>query len=241
MRAVNLLPAADRAQVIKPPPPGASQMLLVGLGVLVLAMLVVVFSHNQANNRKEEIAKLNAETQAAQQRSSSLGSFGQFAQIKETRVKSVGELAKTRFDWERLMREMALVLPKGTWLSSMNASGAGASDEAGGTSPTSAPTQAGTPSAEIVGCAKSQSRVAETMVRLRNLHRAEDVTLAESTGPPKDTGGSPAASSSAPAAAGGDAGCGSNFRFTATVTFTATPEREAAGPKGVSGRLGGGS
>lgn len=245
MRAVNLLPQGDRAQAVGPAPAGSSQVLLGGLAVLVLAMLVLVFSQNQVTDRKQEIAKLTAEQQAAQQRSSSLGSFGQFAEIKQTRVKSISDLAKTRFDWERLMRELALVLPKGTWISSVNASSSGTLDPASGPSPTAAPTDAGGgPSAKIVGCAKSQSRVAETMVRLESLYRAEDVTLAESTGPEDSAAAATAPDSgttSGGEAAGGEASCGKNYRFTATVAFRADGKREAPGRRGVPSSLGGGS
>jgi len=240
MRAVNLLPPTDRTQVAKPAPAGSSQLFLGILAVAVLAMLIVVFSQNQITSKKEEVAKLNAETQEAQQESSSLGSFGQFAEIKKTRVESIGELAKTRFDWERLMREMALVLPKDTWISSVNASSTGQTDPAGGASPTSAATTSGTPAAEIVGCSKTQSRVAETMVRLKNLYRADDVTLKESTGPEDDGSASSASSSSATSGSEGGS-CGTYYRFTATVTFSTAATKEAPARKSVPSRLGGGS
>jgi len=94
-----------------------------------------------------------------------------------------------------------------------------------------------------VGCAKTQSKVAETMVRLRNLHRVEDVELTDSTRPPKASA-SGATGSSAPAAGptGTGTGCGKRYAFDANVTFAAPAAAGQGEPKKrVPTVLGGGS
>ena len=40
-----------------------------------------------------------------------LGSFTNFAAIKDQRLASVVTTAQTRFDWERLMREVSMIMP----------------------------------------------------------------------------------------------------------------------------------
>ena len=39
-----------------------------------------------------------------------------------TRLQSVSEVAATRFDWERFMRELAHIMPEGSWMQSADAS-----------------------------------------------------------------------------------------------------------------------
>lgn len=256
MRAVNLLPERDRVRGPATVPAGSSRVVLGVLGALLLAVLVMVFTQNKITGNKADIAQAQQEQQQAEQRSAQLGSFGQFSQIKATRVSSISALAKSRFDYERLMRELALVLPQGTSITEVNASTTGAPDGAAGAAPAPAPAPASGastattstgaaatgPSVKIVGCAKTQSAVAETMVRLRNLDRADDVQLTDSSRAAEASGSSGAAPTSD--AGSGGAGCGKHYAFDATVTFAAGPV--AADGKGeqatrVPTTLGGGS
>ena len=246
MRPVNLLPEGERAR--RPAAGGsgnASYVVLGVLGALLIGVVVLVLTQNQINSRTTEIARAEQQKAAAEERVERLGAFGDFTAIKETRVRSISELAKSRFDWERLMRELSLVLPQGTSLSEVTASttgvgGAGAApDPAAETSETAAP--AG-PAITLIGCSKSQELVAVMLVRLRKLHRATDVELSESAKadtPGASEGG--ASSSTDSAAVGGTEQC-TEFTFTATVAFAPAP---AGGPESENRRvpavLGGGS
>ena len=234
MRAVNLLPVGERARGPAKVPDRASHIVLGVLGGLVLAVLVVVVTQNQITDRSRQIAEAKQETETAEQRSASLGAFGEFAEIKRTRVQSVSELAKARFDYERLMRELALVLPKDTWVTTATAASTAPED---GTAPAAGTTTAPAggaapsgPSLKLGGCAKTQSKVAETMVRLRNMHRAEDVTLVDSTRPAGPAAGAGAPSSSSSSSSSGSTsgatgeGCGDAFVFNVTIAFAATPD-----------------
>ena len=83
------------------------------------------------------------------------------------------------------MRELARVMPEGSWLQAADASVLGdptAADQRRG-GPHRATTPVG-PYASFVGCTPDQSDVARIMVRLRNIHRVEDVKLKESTQEP---------------------------------------------------------
>ena len=250
MRAVNLLPTGERARHTAPAPGGAGHILLGVLGALLVAVLAVVFTQNQITDRRTEIARAKLEQQQAEQRATKLGGFAQFAQIKQTRVQSVSDLAKSRFDWERFMRELALVLPSGTWITEANAAssglpeGAAASGAPSSTPPASAPgtdpASAG-PSVNLVGCARTQRTVAATMVRLRRLYRAEEVKLADSSTAAE-------AASSAGTGATTDSGsssdgCGKRYKFDIAVSFSAAPPDAPQGERGddVPVRLGGGA
>src|SRR5688500_4216716 len=128
---------------------------------------------------------------------------------------SVAGVAGTRFDWERLMREVALIMPEGSWLQSADASTAGAAESADGAAPT---TGAGGPSATLTGCTPQQSDVARMMGRMRQMHRVTDVTLNSSS---QEGTKQPATLDS----------CGSLYQFDLTVNFSPT-EPVSAAPRG---------
>jgi hypothetical protein len=183
------------------------------------------------------------EAQAAQK-----GNFSDFAAIAQTRMQSVAGVAANRFDWERFMRELARVMPAGSWLQGADASMTGETAATGTTAapaPTSAPaapaatpapatgtTAPGSPSANLVGCTPTQSDAARLMVRLRQLHRVADVELGSSTKEEMDSTTAASVES-----------CGDAYKFDVTLKFTpATPGSEA--PRGethVPASLGGGS
>ena len=227
MRPVNLLPAGDRRRRPVEVSSHASYIVLGVLAVLLLAVVTVVMTQNQITSNRADIARAQQETQAAQARVAALGPFGQFSQVKQTRLQSVTGISSARFDWERLMRELALVLPEDVWIIEANASATGVA-EAGAPAD---PAAAAKPNVKLVGCAPSQPAVAEVMVRLRNLHRADEVQLAESAEPGAGEG------------AGTAEGCGDGFRFDVTVNFSPAPAPEAQGERGngVPAKLGGGA
>jgi len=245
MRPVNLLPDDLRPRKTSGAMRGSSYAVVGVLAALFLMAVVYVLSANTVNSHKTDIAQVEQETQEAEARAAALAPYQQFAQIKATRVASVTQLASQRFDWERMMREVALVLPAGTSLTELNAATAGATPAAGGASvPTPAdPAQAtaGGPSLQVKGCAERQPDVATLMVRLRGLYRAADVTLTESTkqATTSSTGATPGAVSSD--AATGSAGCpGDTYQFDMNVSFAPTDlgEREKLQ---APARLGGGA
>ena len=235
MRPVNLLPDDLRPRQASGALSGSAYAVVGVLAVLLLMAVGYVMSANQANSRKSEIAEVRQETADAEAQAASLAPYANFAQIKATRIESVKSLAGLRFDWERLMREVALVLPDGTSLTDLAASTTGAADT-GGTPPTDAAAAAVSPSLNLKGCAERQPDVATLMVRLRRLHRAADVSLTESSQQDASGGGA------APAAV--DSGTGSEgcppdtYLFDLTVTFEPLDVEQA---KPVPARLGGGA
>jgi hypothetical protein len=97
------------------------------------------------------------------------------------------------------------------------------------------------PTLKLQGCARDQSQVAVTLVRLRELQGATDVSLDHSTRGEEGTATAPAAA--AGSSAGGDSGCGTtagkpNYSFEADVTFAPA---SAAQPATAPNRLGGGA
>jgi Tfp pilus assembly protein PilN len=234
MRPVNLVPQDQRRRT---PSEGSGKgaHAVLGLLAVLLAMAVLyVLTANNVTERESQAEAARTEADQLEAQAADKGSFTDFAEIAQTRTASVAAVASTRFDWERLMRELSRVMPEGSWLTSASASVTGAPDAASNPAAAgtpAAPTAAGTPSASLVGCTPKHSDVARMMVRLRQLHRVADVELKQSS---RDDEADTAAAIDS---------CGRNTGFDLILTFSPTsPVAEA--PRGetrVPASLGGGS
>lgn len=226
MRPVNLIPESERRR--KPEGEGnSSYAVLAVLGAVLLMTLTYVFVANQATSRSNDAAEASAEADRLEARAAELGSFGDFAAIKQTRIASVQQIAASRFDWERLIRELARVLPDGSWLHAVDASttGDGVDTAAAATDGTAAVG----PQAHLTGCTPRQPDTAQLLLRLGRMHRVEDVVLGNST---REQGGARPTLDS----------CGRLYQFDVTVSFAPTVVEEApAGEPSVPASLGGGS
>ncbi len=225
MKPVNLLPDQYRPHVVGGQS-GSAYVVLGVLGVLLVMVVGYVFATNSVNEKESKTTVAKQEAKRLEAQVKDLGAFGDFSQVKETRIASVRELAKGRFDWERFMRELGLILPEDSWLRGADASVTGDLEGGNGTQSGEA---SGEPLARLTGCTRRQADVATLMLRLGKLHRVSDVTLNESKR--DDSGGD----------AGADS-CGSYYAFDVTVAFLAAVKDETPpGATGVPATLGGGS
>ncbi|HEY7454393.1 MAG TPA: hypothetical protein VH683_07505 [Thermoleophilaceae bacterium] len=228
MKAVNLIPTDQRRARPTGERAGSGYIALGVLAVLLVMAVFYVMTSNSANESKTQAAEARNEADALEAKAAALDSFTNFASIKDQRLAAVMAAAETRFDWERLMREVSRVMPTGSWLQTTEASVLG--DPSAVTSPADA-AEAGplAPSATFVGCTHKQSEVAKILVRLRAMHRVEDVELNESL---REASSSDVTVDS----------CGSLYKFDVTVTFApADPPEAPRGAGSVPASLGGGS
>jgi Tfp pilus assembly protein PilN len=250
---VNLLPTKHRPRTPTGGQQGSAYVLIGVLGALLVLVLFYVLTVNGVNTRKDQVARAKAETAELQAKAGELSAYGNFVAVKEERVSSVKQLADGRIDWERLTRGLARLLPNNVWLVSASASAtgdpstSGAAPSSGGPSTSSDSAATAGPKVALVGCAPSHAAVAVTLVRLRELPGATDVTLNQITRPQpvqSATTGSSSSSSTTPApAASGDSDCGAVHgqqaaKWDATVSFDA---KASSAVKGVPRSLGGGS
>lgn len=239
MKPVNLLPASHRPYVASGEHKGSAYVLLGVLGVLLVGALLYVLTANQVSSRQADIAKAKVETASAQSRASKMANYGDFGTIAKTRVESVKSLAQQRLDYERLVREIAHVLPAGVWVTQFTASADGSDSSSSGGTPPAAGGEPGStpagPSVKISGCSDDQPAVATTLVRLRSLHDASDVQLQQSTKQDTPGGGSASGGSTS------TQGCGTAYAFDAVVTLAPATDSTADKPGSVPARLGGGS
>jgi hypothetical protein len=232
VKAVNLIPTEQRRAKATGERSGGSYAVLGVLAVLLALAVAYVMTSNSVNDNQTKAAKAKQEADALEAQASQLDSFTDFASVKEQRLVAVRTAAETRFDWERLMRELSRVMPEGSWLQTTDASVTG--DTEGGT-PTPASAVPGTtpaplsPKATFVGCTTHQSEVAKILVRLRSMHRVTDVELNESL---KEEGVQEVTVDS----------CGPLYKFDVTVTFAPADTDEVPnGANSVPASLGGGS
>jgi Tfp pilus assembly protein PilN len=230
VRPVNLLPARYR-----PRTGGAgsktSYVALGALALLVLAVFGYVMTANKVSSANSEMAETRQQIAAAEAQAVTLKGFGDFAGVKEARLSAVKSLATARLDWERLFRELAHVLPNGVWLTGFdgNAASAGENDGGGETDVSS--------TLLLKGCADDHRQIADVIVRLRELHVADDVELARTDAAEEATG--PATAPVAGVATAAEGGCGRYYAFEIRVTLDLPTPDPAAG-EAVPARLGGG-
>jgi Tfp pilus assembly protein PilN len=228
MKAVNLIPSDQRRAKPSGENAGSAYVVLGVLVVLLVMAVAFVTTSNSVNDNTAKAKDAKQKAAALEAQVSALDSYTDFASIKEQRLGAVVIAAETRFDWERLMREISRVMPSGSWLQTTQASVLGDPADAAAlaTDPAAAPSG---PQATFVGCTPKQSSVAKILVRLRSMHRVTDVELNESL---REQGVLEVTTDS----------CGSLYKFDVTVTFApAAPVEAPRGTNRVPVSLGGGS
>lgn len=172
MRPVNLIPPEDRRGEHAPLRSGPLAYVVLGALVLVLVgVTALVLANNQVAERESEVTKLEREDAAATAKAQRLAAYTQFQTMSEQRVATVSELADSRFDWERVMRELSLVLPGDVWLTDLTATASPAVSVDGGGSSSGASLRAQVPgpAMELNGCATGQGAVAGFVTALKDV------------------------------------------------------------------------
>jgi hypothetical protein len=153
MRAVNLIPAdlqrgaggaAGRSS-------GGAYIVLGALAVLVVMVASLVLAGNSVSDKKAELATLSQQADAAEARAHSLASYTKFSAIRTKRVQTVQQIAASRFDWSHALHEVARVLPRNAWLTTLTGTTT-PSVTIGGSGGGSLRGALPVPAIEIVGC-----------------------------------------------------------------------------------------
>lgn len=167
MRPVNLIPADERRE--RSISQGALAYVVIGalLAVLVGVTLIVI-TNNQISERKAEVTHLQQQNFVAEARAARLAAYSEFSKVRDQRVDAVTSLADSRFDWERVMRELALILPKDIWLTTLTGTAKPEVQLESGGSVTLRSSVPG-PALELVGCASGQSAVAGFVSALKDI------------------------------------------------------------------------
>jgi Tfp pilus assembly protein PilN len=190
MRPVNLIPPEQRRGERAPLRAGSfSYLLIVGLLLAVAGVTAVVLAGNTIKDREAQIADLEAREVAAKAEAETLRGFAEFAALSQAREQTVTSLAESRFDWERVLRELALVMPDDVWLIGLSGAAAGGSPPDNAAEVSIDPVTEG-PSMSMVGCATGHEAVARFLQTLKDIDgvtrvgigRSELPTTQESSG-----------------------------------------------------------
>jgi Tfp pilus assembly protein PilN len=226
MRPINLIPADERRSSKAPIRTGPIAYLLIGALALGLgAVALLVLTNNKIADKKAQITDLQQREAAATAQAQQYAPFTNFATLQQSRQSTVKSLADSRFDWERVMRELSRVIPSNIWLVHLTGSaGGGASDST--TASTTADTSITGPSLQIVGCGADQDAVAGFLSALRDIDGVTRVGLLRSERPEETTSGGGDTASSDSAAQAGSEECRTKDvipQFEITVAFDNAP------------------
>jgi Tfp pilus assembly protein PilN len=170
MRPINLLPPEERRDGQAPMRTGYMPYVLVGALVLLLVgVTALVLAGNQVSERESDVSRLKGEDAQEAARAERLAAYTQFQTMHEQRVATVTSLANSRFDWERVMRELALILPTNVWLVEVAASASPQADSGGGSGASSLRSGSAGPALELSGCATGQEAVAGFVTALKDI------------------------------------------------------------------------
>lgn len=226
MRPVNLIPPEERRGDRAPLRAGKLSYVVVGgLALVLAAVTMVVMTNNSIRDREVELASLEQREADARARAEALRPYAEFASLAQARIATVASLAQSRFDWERVMRELALVLPDDVWLTALTgAASANANDAAAAAA--SGNSVSG-PSLVMSGCADGHESVARLLQALRDIDGVTRVGLSSSA---KAKSGGAGGNSGGASGGGKGAGSGSSCTgkntasFDITVAFDGAPE-----------------
>lgn len=231
MRPVNLIPEEDRPGGRRPMRGGPLAYVVVGaLVAALIGVAALVATDNQISDLEGEIAQIEGEVRSAEAKATALAPYTQFHSVREQRVATVTSLADSRFDWERVMRELALVLPGDVWLTNLTATASPTVAVDGAVTVSLRSSIAG-PALSLVGCATSQNAVAGFVQALKDIDGVTRVGVQSSS----VGAGSAAASDSASSATCQTRDFIAQFQLVAAfdaapVTSTATGAEAAPAP-----------
>jgi Tfp pilus assembly protein PilN len=229
MRPVNLLPPELRQGTHAPMRTGAIPYLVVGtLGALLVGVALLVITSNQVSERRGEVGQLKQEDAVAVQEAKRLAPYTQFQALHQARMATISSLADSRFDWERVMRELSLILPHDVWLTELSASASSESeaDESGGNANLRASVPG--PALTLAGCATGQESVAGFVTALKDIDGVTRVGVELSELPGEEEG---AGSTGGGSEEGDGADCRTRHfiaKFNLVVAFDAAPVPVAA-------------
>jgi Tfp pilus assembly protein PilN len=193
MRPVNLIPVEQRRGAGAGTRTGPfATYLVVGSMIAILAGVTAwVLTNNQITERKAEIVSLERQESVLKARAARLAGYSEFRSVRELRTTTVASLADSRFDWERVLRELALIIPADVWL--VEASGTVTSDvQLTEGAEIAARDSVPGPALELVGCAPGQEAVARFVAALNDIDGATRVGVATSQLPEPSANSGPA-------------------------------------------------
>jgi Fimbrial assembly protein (PilN) len=189
MRAFDLMPKEATRE--KGPRVGLAKIAVALLGLVLLAGLAAAYlfagagamsKQGELDDLRAQLAELEVPSEEPTPAVPALAGEGQ------ARTTALSAALSARIAWDRVLREVSLVLPDDVWLTQLSASTPGAA--AGGAAPAPAVSTGSTSpnSLSAVGFARSQESVALFLSRLESIPELTSVQLQASTRAESETG-----------------------------------------------------
>ena len=162
MRAVNLLPIDVRVGRRRPP---AAPLAVAAAGVLAASLLTMAFlsANGRVDEREQELTALERELETTRRAAKPKPAQSGLAAEREQRFTALNDAMTKRLAWDRILRELSLVVPDDVWLSSLTAGGGSA---AGTTATTTDPATTAAQTLTFNGFTYTQESVARLLTRL---------------------------------------------------------------------------
>lgn len=175
MRPINLIPEEERRRRSRDgssSPRNPLAYLIVGaLAIVLVGIVMVVLTSNTISDREGEVTTLQAEKAVATAEAAQLAPYASFQAVAEQRTSTIAALANSRFDWVRVIKQLALTLPSNVYFTSLSGSAGGGEGGSEGVSG---------PSLTIAGCAPGQNAVAGFVASLKEIDGVTRVELKQS-------------------------------------------------------------
>jgi Tfp pilus assembly protein PilN len=188
MRAFDLMPKEETRE--KGAGVGLAKIAVALLGLVLLAGLAAAYlftgagvmsKQGKLDDLRAQLAELEVPAEEPTPDASALASDGQ------ARTTALSAALAIRIAWDRVLREVSLVVPEDVWLTQLSASTPGAAQGGAGAAP--AVTGSTSPnSLAAVGFAGSQESVALFLSRLESIPELTSVQLQASTRTESETG-----------------------------------------------------
>ena len=200
MRPVNLIPDGQRrgGTGVAGGRNIAGYAFIGALVVVLIAVSAIALFNKKVSDRQVQADSLRAQVDSAEAQAASFSSFTNFQQIHDARVETIDSLAKSRFDWQRVMRELSIVLPQRVYLISLTGTVSPTVSVNNGSGLSLRGSIPG-PALELTGCAKNQRTVARMIAAMHDIDGVGRVLVSKSTkgDPPSKDEGSAADSADA--------------------------------------------
>jgi Tfp pilus assembly protein PilN len=181
MRAVNLLPQDLERR--GGGGDGRIPLFVVAGGIVAVtafAAVLFVSASGSVSDQRSVLDSVKADLARVPTAAEPAVASGTFAQERSDRVAALTAALGTRVPLDRLLRELAYVLPEDAWLTGLSAAAPEATGTAGATPATPAPAPSGTQGVTIQGATYSNRSVARVLARLAAIPSLDRVRLAAS-------------------------------------------------------------
>jgi Tfp pilus assembly protein PilN len=233
VRPVNLIPPEEQGVGTARGPLRTGPAAYIVIGALALGLVMIIamaVTNKQIDDQTAKKTALQSDLTAATERAESLRAFSDFRNVQEARTQTVSSLAQSRFDWERVLRELALILPSDVWLLKMSGTVSPAVSLEGGAEVKTRDSIEG-PALEIIGCGPTQDAVAGFVAALEDIDGVTRVGVDSSSRNEQATTVAPTTESGAASEASEDCRYKpTDYQFEIVVAFDAVPTPPTASP-----------